>query len=97
MLFGLLRRKRDDDRVIFIDQPDFARATRRTDAIEEFNVGGSVGAPLFGDVVLIINCLYRAYRFAGATIDAFVRLYVQHSLPLIDAINRALFNASLVL
>src|SRR5450759_1413161 len=55
-------------------------------------VGGEVG-PLPGDVVLVEDGLDRADRLAGAAVDALVRLDVERSLPFVDAVDRALFDA----
>src|SRR5664280_2712327 len=58
-------------------------------------VGGEVG-PLPGDVVLVEDGLDRADRLAGAAVDALVRLDVERSLPFVDAVDRALFDAGSV-
>src|SRR5664279_230385 len=55
-------------------------------------VGGEV-SPLPGDVVLVEDGLDRADRLAGAAVDALVRLDVERSLPFVDAVDRALFDA----
>src|SRR5450756_1209551 len=55
-------------------------------------VGGEVG-PLLGDVVLVEDGLDRADRLAGPAVDALVRLDVERSLPFVDAVDRALFDA----
>src|SRR5664280_155207 len=55
-------------------------------------VGGEVG-PLPGDVVLVEDGLDRADRLAGSAVDALVRLDVERSLPFVDAVDRALFDA----
>src|SRR5664280_2788933 len=58
-------------------------------------VGGEVG-PLSGDVVLVEDGLDRADRLASAAVDALVRLDVERSLPFVDAVDRALFDAGSV-
>jgi hypothetical protein len=97
VLCALLRRECCNDCVIFIDQAYLARTARRTNSLEELDVGGRVRSPLLWNVVFVINRLYRADRLAGATIDALIGLDVEHSLTLINAVNWAFFNAGLVL
>jgi hypothetical protein len=48
------------------------------------------------DVILIINSLYGTDRFAGSAINAFIRLYIEHSCAVINAINRALLATRLI-
>jgi hypothetical protein len=97
VLCALRKRERCNDRVILIDQANLARPARRTDSLEELDVGGGVSTPLLWNVVFVINRLDRTDRLAGATIDALIRLDIEHSLTLIDAVNWAFFNARLVL
>ena len=72
-------------------------AARRTDLIEERHVGRVVLAPLFGQVVLVVDGLNRADRFAGAAVHTFVRVDVERPLALVDAVDRAFVDAGPVL
>jgi hypothetical protein len=92
-----LWRQRSNDRVVFIDQANFACATRRTHAIEELDVGCGVLLPLLGNVVFVVDRFNRADRFAGAAINTLIGLDVEHAVALVDAVNWALFDAGLVL
>jgi hypothetical protein len=50
-----------------------------------------------GDVVFVEDRLDRADRLAGAAVDAFVGVDVEHPLALVDAVDRAFLDAALVL
>src|SRR5579859_7618388 len=63
---------------------------------EELHVGLVEVLPLVGYVVLVEDRLDRAHRLTGAAVHALVRVDVEHALALIDAVDRALFDARLV-
>src|SRR5699024_87515 len=65
--------------------------------VEEVDVGLVVLGPLLGGVVLVVDRLDGAHRLAGTAVDALVGLDVQHPLALVDAVHRALVDASQVL
>ena len=50
-----------------------------------------------GDVVLAEDRRHRAHRHAGVAVDALVRLDVEHPGTLVDAVDRTLVHARLVL
>lgn len=91
-----LRREVLDHLRIILSHTDLCRAARRSQLNKEIDVDLRVMAPLFGHVVFVIDRFDRADRFARPTVDAFVRVDVQHPGALVDAIDRALLNARLV-
>ena len=95
MAFALSRQS-EDDGVVLIDETNLASAARRTYAVKELNVGSGVLLPLLWHVIFVVDGFHRADRFAGTTVHAFIRLDVEHAVALIDAVNWALFDASLV-
>src|SRR2546422_10618297 len=54
--------------------------------LEELLVQLDVALPLIGRLVFGEDRLHRAHRFARATVDALVRVDVEHRLAFIDAI-----------
>ncbi len=92
-----LRGQRDDDRVVRVDHADLGRAAGRADVVEELDVGLVVVLPLVGQVVLVVDRLDRAHRFAGTAVDALVGVDVQRAVTLVDAVDRALVDARAVL
>src|SRR5262245_47236916 len=83
------------------DRADLRGAARRAERVvalgEEGRVRLGERLPLGGDVVLVEDRLDGADRLAGATVDALVRVDVEHPFALVDAIDRAFLNARLVL
>src|SRR5512132_1293215 len=73
------------------------RAERVVALGEEGRVGGGEVLPLGGDVVVVEDGLHRADRLAGATVHALVGVDVEHAVALVDAVDRALLDAGLVL
>src|SRR4051812_3055391 len=67
-----------------------------TQVLEELHIGLVVIGPFIGDIVLVVDGFHRADGFAGSAVDALVRVDVEGSFTLIDAVNRALFDACLV-
>jgi hypothetical protein len=51
---------------------------------------------LLGNVVLVIDCLYRTNWLTSSAVHALVWVDVKHAVALINAIHRAFFNAGLV-
>src|SRR4030095_2006061 len=64
---------------------------------EELLVDLRVLLPLGGKLVIAEDRLDRAYRLAGAAVDALLRMDVQHGLALVDAIHGAYLDACLIL
>ena len=58
-----------------------------------WNVAGIV-VLAFGDVVFVEDRLDRADRLAGAAVNAFVGVDVEHPLTFVDAVNRAFARRS---
>src|SRR5438876_16052 len=82
--------------MVALDLADLAGAARRADLLEEVDVDLVVVLPLVRDVVLIEDRLDRAHRLARAAVDAFIRMDVEHPVALVDAVDRALLDTSLV-
>jgi len=63
------------------------------------NLAFSVGElrPLVGHVVFVEDRLNRAYRLAGAAVDALVGVDVEHPPAFVDAVDWAFIDAGLVL
>jgi len=64
---------------------------------EELDIGLVVVGPFLGKVILVVDCLDRADRLAGAAVDALVRMDIEGAVALVDAVDRALVNAGAVL
>src|SRR5690606_34170183 len=93
--FALRRQVLDPLRVVG-HLADLRRAARRPQLLEEVRVGLGVGRPLVGHVVLVVDGLDRTDRLTSTTVDAFVRVDVEHPLALVDAVHGALVDARLV-
>src|SRR6266545_434061 len=80
---------------------DLGRPARRAERLvalgEEGRVGGGEVLPLGRDVVLVEDRLHRADGLAGAAVHALVGVDVEHAVALVDAVDRALLDAGLVL
>jgi hypothetical protein len=83
--------------MILTSRSYFACPTWGAKFIEEPGVNFFKFIPLGWDIIFIIDRFDRADRFAGATINALIRLYVEHPITLIDAIDWALFDTGLIL
>src|SRR5450759_1931632 len=92
-----LRGQCGDDRVVVVDDTQLGRATRRTQLVEEGRVDVEVLGVLGRHVVLVVDRLDRAHRLAGATVDALLRMDVQHPVALVDAVHRTLVDTGPVL
>src|SRR5690606_7023519 len=75
---------------------DLRRCVMRAQLLEEVYVCLGVGRPLVGHVVLVVDGLDRTDRLTSTTVDAFVRMDVEHPLALVDAVHGALVDARLV-
>jgi hypothetical protein len=91
-----LRRKHTYNCVVRVDLANLAGATWRADALEKLNVGLVIIGPLGREVVFIINGLDRTDRLAGTAINALIGVNVKHAVTLVNAVDWALFDASLV-
>jgi hypothetical protein len=61
--------------------------------LEEIHIDRVVLAPLFWQVVLVINRLYWADWLTSSAIDALIRVDVEHAIAFIDAVHWAFINA----
>ena len=59
-------------------------------------VGADVFAPLFGNVVFVVDGLDGADGLAGAAVHALVGVDVQGAVTFVDAVHGAFFNAGAV-
>jgi hypothetical protein len=84
-------------RMIFCARPYLAGAAGRTQFIEELCIYFLEFTPLRWDIIFVINSFNGADGFAGATINAFIGLYIKHPITFIDAINWTLLDTGLVL
>src|SRR4029077_16393719 len=97
LVLPALRRQRGHDRVVLGDLAQLGGAARGAEVLEELHVGLVEVLPLLRCVVLVEDRLDRADRLAGAAVDALVRVDVERALALVDAVDRALLDAGLVL
>jgi len=74
----------------------FAGAAWGAEFIEELGVNLFKFIPLGWDIIFVIDRFDRADRFAGAAINALIRLDVEHPIALVDAIDWALFDTGLI-
>src|SRR5262249_39159912 len=93
LVLALARRLRRDEGRVLGNLADLGGAAGRTQVLEELVVGGDVVLPLRRDVVLVEDRLHRADRLTGPTVDALVRVDVEHAVALVDAVDRALLDA----
>ena len=82
--------------MIFTGSSYFAGATWGAKFIEELRVNFFKFIPLGWDVIFVIDRFDWADRFAGATVNALIRLDVEHPIALVDAIDWALFDTGLI-
>ena len=83
--------------VIRIGMANFACSARRTDLEEELGIDLAEFLPLRWHIIFVVNSFNWANWFASATVNALIRLDIKHSRTFVDAINRALFDARLIL
>jgi len=79
-----------------ICETDLCSSTWGAEFYEELGVNFREFFPVSWNIILIINCFNRAYRLASTTIDALIRLDVEHSVSFVNAIHWALFDAGLI-
>jgi hypothetical protein len=82
--------------VIGIGLTNFASAARRPNLHEKFGVYLAELLPLRRNIIFIVDGFNWADGFAGATVNTLIGLDIQHSRTLIDAVNRAFFDARLI-
>src|SRR5690606_29239317 len=82
--------KRRNDGVVLVDDAHLRRPAWGADVVEELDVRLVVLGPHLGGVVFIEDGFDRAHRFARTTVDAFVRVDVQHPDAFIVAVVSAL-------
>src|SRR5665647_1282391 len=97
LLVVRLGRQRGDERVVEGDLAHLGRHTRGAEGLEELHVRVVVLAPLFGEVLLVVDRLHGADRLAGPAVHALVGVNVQGTLALVDAVHGTLVHAGLVL
>src|SRR5512132_3842783 len=73
------------------------RAERLVPFGEEGGVGGGEDLPLGRHVIVVEDGLHRTDRLAGAAVHALLGVDVEHAVALVDAVDRTLFDAGLVL
>jgi hypothetical protein len=76
---------------------DLTCTTWRTDFNEKFCIGLAEIFPLTRDIIFVVNSFNRTHWLACATVNALIRLDVQHSSTFVDAVHRAFFDAGFVL
>src|SRR5699024_1222834 len=94
---GVLRGRARGEGVGLIDASVGRRAARGDDVVEEVDVGRVVVLPFRGHIVFEEDRLDGADGFAGTAVDAFVGVDVERALALVDAVDRAFFDAGAVL
>ena len=82
--------------MILTSRSYFAGAAWGAKFIEEPGVNFFKFIPLGWDVIFVIDRFDWADRFAGATVNALIRLDVEHPITLVDAIDWALFDTGLI-
>ena len=80
-----------------VDRAGCGSAAHIADFSEEADCGILVPSPLVWQIVFIEDGFGRAHRLTCATLAALVRIDVQGTRTLVDAIDRALVHTSLVL
>ena len=83
--------------MVEIDHTEFCGAAGRAQLVEEMDVGVVVFLPLTRSVVFVEDRFNGADRLAGTTIDAFVRLDVEHPLALVNTVDGAFVHTGAVL
>ena len=95
------RRPPGDDRMVHVARPHLGRSARRADAadvvVEPLGVDRGELLPLGRHVVLVEDRRHRADGLARPAVDTLVGVDVEHPRPLVDAVDRALVDARLVL
>ena len=76
---------------------NLACSSWRANLNEEAGIVLRVLLPWTWDVIFVINSFDRADRLASTTVNALIRLDIEHASAFVDAIYWALFNARLVL
>ena len=90
------RGQRRDEGHVLAGGAELCCAAGGTQVIEEVCVGADVFAPLFGDVVFVVDCFYGADGLAGAAVHALIGVDVQGAFTFVDAVDGAFFNACAV-
>lgn len=93
----LLSRHRCEERRVETLRTELGSTTGRSKLDKEINIRSGVVGPLRGDIILVEDGLNRADGLTRATVDALVRLDVEHPAALVDAVNGTLFDTGLVL
>ena len=83
--------------MIMIGEANLCSATRGPNLNEELCIDLRKFFPLTWNIIFVIDCLHWADRLAGSTIDALIRLDVEHPVTFVDAIDWTFLNARLVL
>ena len=98
MLFVVcLRRQCSHERVVTWDRTSLRSSSWRANPVEELNIGVVIVAPLPWQIILVVDRLDWADWLTRAAVNALVRVDVEHSIALIDAVDRTLVDASFVL
>ena len=92
-----MRRQGSNNWVIACYWTDLGSTTRRTNLIEEVDVDLVVVAPLPWKVILVVDGFDWTDWLASTAIHTLVRVNVEHTVALIDAVNWTFVDASFVL
>jgi hypothetical protein len=82
--------------VISRNWANLGSASWRSNLGEKVNVGLVVFTPLTRKIVFVVNSLYWANWLTSTTVHTLVRVDVKHAVALVNAVDRALVNTSLV-
>jgi hypothetical protein len=83
--------------VVTLDDAHLSCATGRTNLLEKLHVGFVVVSPLLRKVIFVVDGFNRADRFTRTTVDALVRVDVEHTVAFVDAVHGAFIDAGTVL
>ena len=84
------------NRVIVVDHSYLGGTPWRTDLDKELDVSGVVLGPLFGEVVFVVDGFNGADGLTRSTIDALIRVDIEHPVAFINAVHRTFVNAGAV-
>jgi hypothetical protein len=82
--------------VVTGDFANLGSSARGTNSDEKLDIGLVIVCPLRRYVILVVDSLDWANWLTGTAVDALIRVNVKHAVALIDAVDRALFDAGLV-
>jgi hypothetical protein len=85
--------------MILVNYADLRCPTGRAiiEEVEELDIGLIVVRPLVGQIVFVVDGFNRADWLTSTAIDALIRLDVEHTIALIDAIDRTFVDTCAIL